>query len=98
MSVSSRCTLRSFFGLGPAPVAIDRGSQLVQILLIVFERARLAQEAGADFVGLDDLIAKIQGGWVEFDVAIVGFLANAGELIVESLAGQIQRNGTSWGR
>jgi large subunit ribosomal protein L1 len=29
-----------------------------------------AREAGADVVGLDDLIQKIQGGWMDFDVAI----------------------------
>lgn len=34
------------------------------------EEETRAREAGADFVGSDDLIAKIQGGWVDFDVAI----------------------------
>jgi len=34
------------------------------------EEERKAREAGADFVGADDLIAKVQGGWVDFDVAI----------------------------
>jgi large subunit ribosomal protein L1 len=29
-----------------------------------------AKEAGADFVGGDDLAAKIKGGWLEFDVAV----------------------------
>lgn len=29
-----------------------------------------ALEAGADFVGSDDLVAKINGGWLEFDKAI----------------------------
>jgi len=29
-----------------------------------------AQEAGADYVGSDDLIAKIQEGWLDFDVVI----------------------------
>jgi large subunit ribosomal protein L1 len=29
-----------------------------------------AQEAGADFVGLDELVQKVQGGWTDFDVAI----------------------------
>lgn len=34
------------------------------------EKADQAKEAGADFVGDEDLAAKIQGGWLEFDVAI----------------------------
>jgi len=29
-----------------------------------------AKAAGADFVGSDDLVTKIQGGWMEFDKAI----------------------------
>ena len=34
------------------------------------EKAQEAQAAGADFVGSDDLVAKIQGGWFDFDVAV----------------------------
>jgi len=29
-----------------------------------------AKAAGADFVGLDELVQKVQGGWTDFDVAI----------------------------
>ena len=29
-----------------------------------------AKEAGADFVGLDDMIAKVQGGWTDIDVVV----------------------------
>ena len=34
------------------------------------EKADQAREAGADFVGDEDLAAKIQGGWLDFDVVI----------------------------
>jgi large subunit ribosomal protein L1 len=34
------------------------------------EAAREAQEAGADVVGADDLVARVQGGFLDFDVAI----------------------------
>lgn len=34
------------------------------------EKEKEAQEAGADFTGSDDLIEKIQGGWLEFDKAV----------------------------
>jgi large subunit ribosomal protein L1 len=34
------------------------------------DQARQATEAGADFVGSDDLAERIEGGWTDFDVAI----------------------------
>lgn len=34
------------------------------------EKAKEAEAAGADYVGSDDLVAKIQGGWADFDVAV----------------------------
>ena len=34
------------------------------------EKEKEAQEAGASFVGADDLIEKIKGGWTDFDVAV----------------------------
>jgi large subunit ribosomal protein L1 len=34
------------------------------------EDAQLAEEAGADIIADDEVIKRIQGGWVEFDVAI----------------------------
>lgn len=42
-----------------------------EIKVIVFtEKPEEALSAGADMAGLDDLIAKIKDGWMEFDVAI----------------------------
>ncbi|MCF1712064.1 50S ribosomal protein L1 [Corynebacterium argentoratense] len=43
------------------------------VRVIVFaagEKATEAEAAGADFVGSEDLIEKIQGGWTDFDAAI----------------------------
>ena len=34
------------------------------------EAARAAQEAGAEYVGGDDLIKRVEGGWTDFDVAL----------------------------
>lgn len=34
------------------------------------EHADKAKAAGADFVGADDLVEKISGGWLEFDYAV----------------------------
>jgi large subunit ribosomal protein L1 len=43
------------------------------VKVLVFARgdkAKEAEEAGADFVGADDIATKIQGGWLDFDTAI----------------------------
>ncbi len=34
------------------------------------DKQREAEEAGADLVGGEDMVAKIQGGWVDFDAVI----------------------------
>ncbi len=34
------------------------------------EKIKEAEEAGADYVGSDDIIEKIAGGWIDFDVVI----------------------------
>ena len=34
------------------------------------EKEQEARAAGADYVGADDLMEKIKGGWMEFDQAI----------------------------
>ena len=34
------------------------------------DKAQAAQDAGAEFIGYDETIAKINGGWMDFDVVI----------------------------
>lgn len=34
------------------------------------EAERVARDAGADYVGSDDLVQQINGGWLEFDAAV----------------------------
>ena len=43
------------------------------VRIVVFaeaEGAKAALDAGADHVGSDDIVQKIQGGWLDFDVAM----------------------------
>ncbi len=53
-------------------VALPNGTGK-QVRVAVFaqgEKATEAEEAGADFVGADELAEKIKGGWTDFDVAV----------------------------
>lgn len=46
------------------------GKRMRVVVFAKGEHADAALAAGADFVGSDDLIAKIEGGWLEFDAAV----------------------------
>ncbi len=56
-----------------------------EVRVLVFaqgDKAREAEEAGADVVGAAELAEKIQGGWFEFDAAIAtpDMMSNVGKL------------------
>jgi large subunit ribosomal protein L1 len=43
------------------------------VRVVVFtegEGQKIAEDAGADYVGSDELVQKIQGGWFDFDVSV----------------------------
>ncbi len=61
----------------------------IQRTVLVFAKgdaAKEAEAAGADYVGAEDIVAKIQGGWFDFDVAIatpdmMGVVGKLGRLL-----------------
>ncbi len=75
-------TIELHFNLGVDPRKADqqiRNSLVLphgtgkQVRVLVFaegDKAEEAKKAGADFVGLSEYVEKIQGGWLDFDVAI----------------------------
>ena len=46
------------------------GKDLKVLVLCTPDKADAATEAGADYVGLDDYIEKIKGGWTDIDVVV----------------------------
>jgi large subunit ribosomal protein L1 len=46
------------------------GKDVKVLVLCTPDKEAEAKEAGADYVGLDDYIAKIEGGWTDIDVII----------------------------
>jgi large subunit ribosomal protein L1 len=49
---------------------LPNGSGKKVRVLVFTDNPQAALDAGADFAGLQDLATKIQGGWLDFDVAI----------------------------
>ncbi|MEG1662140.1 MAG: 50S ribosomal protein L1, partial [Clostridiales bacterium] len=53
-------------------VVLPHGTGVTRTVLVFAkgDKAKEAEDAGADFVGAEDMIAKIQGGWFGFDVVV----------------------------
>lgn len=58
------------------------GKDLKVLVLCTPDKEQEAKEAGADFVGLDEMITKIEGGWLEMDVIVTmpAVMAKVGKL------------------
>ena len=55
---------------GTVALPHGRGKTLRVAAFCKGDKAKEAEAAGADFVGADDLVQKIQGGWMDFDAAV----------------------------
>ncbi|MBI2854578.1 MAG: 50S ribosomal protein L1 [Chloroflexi bacterium] len=84
MGVDPRASNQQVRGVAILPNGLGK-----KIRVLVFtqgEGARTAKEAGADHVGADDLVKKIEEGWIDFDVAIatpdtMGKLGKLGKIL-----------------
>ena len=69
-------------------VVLPNGTGISRSVLVFAkgDKAKEAEEAGAEFVGAEDMVEKIQGGWFGFDVAIatpdmMGLVGRLGRLL-----------------
>lgn len=69
-------------------VVLPHGTGKTKTVLVFAkgDKVKEAQDAGADFVGAEDMVEKIQGGWLGFDVAIatpdmMGLVGRLGRLL-----------------
>ena len=55
---------------GVAVLPHGLGKQVRVLVFTTGEGAEIARQAGADYVGDDDLIERIEGGWLDFEVGL----------------------------
>jgi len=68
MSVDPRNASQQVRGVALLPYGLGK-----EVRVLVFaqgEAEKIAKEAGADFAGGDELIKKVEDGWLDFDMAI----------------------------
>jgi large subunit ribosomal protein L1 len=86
MGVDPRDATQQVRGVAPLPHGLGK-----KVRILVFaqgEVARNAEAAGADAVGAEDMIKKIEEGWLEFDIA----------LATPDMMGKVSRLGKILGR
>ncbi len=63
-----------------------RGKKIRVVVFAKGEKMKEAMDAGADYVGAEDLVEKIKGGWLEFDKAVstpdlMGMVSKLGKVL-----------------
>ena len=59
---------------GIATLPHGTGKNVRVLALVTPDKEEEAKAAGADYVGLDDYIAKIEAGWTDIDIIITIFI------------------------
>ena len=62
------------------------GKEVRVLALVTPEKEQEAKDAGADYVGLDEYVTKIEGGWLDIDViitmpAVMGKIGRLGRVL-----------------
>jgi large subunit ribosomal protein L1 len=55
---------------GTVVLPAGTGKSVRVLVIATGDKAKEAEAAGADFVGADDMVAKIKDGWLDFDVLV----------------------------
>lgn len=55
---------------GTAVLPHGTGRSVRVVVFAQGDKAREAEEAGAEYVGAQDIVQRIEGGWLDFDVAV----------------------------
>lgn len=71
---------------GLAVLPAGTGKEVRVLAFAQGEKAKEAEDAGATYVGAQDLVTKIEGGWTEFDVAVatpdmMGMVGKLGKIL-----------------
>ena len=84
MGVDPRNASQQVRGVALLPYGL--GKEIKVLVFAQGEAERIAKAAGADFVGSDELVKKIEDGWLDFDTAIatpdmMGKVSKLGKII-----------------
>ena len=55
---------------GTVALPAGTGKKVKILVLTKSDKYKIAEEAGADFVGAEEMVEKVMGGWLDFDIVL----------------------------